>query len=120
MQESSAVRAEHLWFSYGTGEPILEDVSFAIPAGSITAIIGPNGSGKTTLLRVLLGLLTPSRGEVWVLGQQPSRVRRAIAYVPQRFSLDRSFPITVMEFLQLSHPRCCKEKITNLNNRTFV
>ena len=105
------MRAEKLWFTYGSQETTLEDLTFSIPAGSITAIIGPNGSGKTTLLRVLLGLLTPTSGQVWVLGRQPSKVRAAMAYVPQRFSVDRSFPITVLEFLQLSHSPCSTEKI---------
>jgi ABC-type Mn2+/Zn2+ transport system ATPase subunit len=111
MQDRHAVQAEGLWLSFGSDEPVLQDVSFSIPQESITAIIGPNGSGKTTLLKVLLGFLSPQKGKVWVLGKTPQQARREVAYVPQRFTFDKSFPITVLEFLQLSHPHCPKEKI---------
>jgi len=111
MDDTYAVQAEGLWFSFNSVDPILQDVSFSIPRGSIAAIIGPNGSGKTTLLKVLLGFLIPQRGKVLVLGRTPQQARGEVAYVPQRFTFDKSFPITVMEFLQLSHPKCSKEKI---------
>jgi ABC-type Mn2+/Zn2+ transport system ATPase subunit len=111
VQDEEAVRAEQLWFSFGSDKPVLQDVSFSVPRGSITVVIGPNGSGKATLLKVLLGLLPPQRGEVWVFGKTPQQAREEMAYVPQRFTFDKSFPITVLEFLQLSHPHCSKEKI---------
>jgi len=111
MDDRYAVQAEQLWFSYGSDDPILQDVSFSIPQGSIAAIIGPNGSGKTTLLKILLGFLFPQQGKVWILGKTPQQARGDVAYVSQRFSFDKSFPITVLEFLQLSHPQCAKEKI---------
>lgn len=116
MTEIDAVQAEHLWFSFDSEEPILQDVSFSIPQGSITAVIGPNGSGKSTLLKVLLGFLSPRQGTVRVLGKTPRQARREVAYVPQRFSFDKSFPITVLEFLRFSHPECPKEKIVRYLN----
>lgn len=79
---------------------VLDDVSFDIPAGAITAIIGPNGSGKTTLLKAMLGLI-PHRGSVSLLGQPLRKVHNRIGYVPQRFDFDRTFPLTVQEFLTL-------------------
>jgi zinc transport system ATP-binding protein len=111
MDGPNAVEAERLTFSYNAQEPALQGVSFSIPQGSIAAIIGPNGCGKTTLLKVLLGLLSPQRGTVRILGKTPQEARREAAYVPQRFTFDKSFPITVLEFLQLSHPNCSQEKI---------
>jgi len=111
MPDQYAVQAEGLWLSFGSDEPVLQDISFSIAQGSITAIIGPNGSGKTTLLKVLLGFLSPQEGKVLVLGKTPQQARDEVAYVPQRFAFDKSFPITVLEFLQLSHPLCSKQKI---------
>ncbi|HTP41169.1 MAG TPA: metal ABC transporter ATP-binding protein [Nitrospiria bacterium] len=97
--------------AFEPGNWVLEDVSFSVPQGSIAAVIGPNGSGKTTLLKALLGFVTPQRGRVRVLGRSPRQARGEVAYVPQRFTFDKSFPITVMEFLQFSHPECPTEKI---------
>lgn len=97
--------------AFEPGNWVLEDVSFSVPQGSIAAVIGPNGSGKTTLLKALLGFVTPQRGRVRVLGRSPQQARGEVAYVPQRFTFDKSFPITVMEFLQFSHPECPTEKI---------
>lgn len=63
----AAVRVAGLWRAYGE-RIVLEDVSFALPAGESLVVLGPNGAGKTTLLRVLATLLRPSGGEVSVLG----------------------------------------------------
>ena len=58
-------RAEQVRFTYpGADGPAVDGVSFDVPAGSLTAVVGPNGSGKTTLLRLLLGRLAPDSGHV--------------------------------------------------------
>jgi L-cystine transport system ATP-binding protein len=59
------VRVEHLKKSFGE-KVVIEDVSFAVPEGSVTVILGPSGSGKTTLLRSLNGLELPDSGVVTV------------------------------------------------------
>jgi zinc transport system ATP-binding protein len=80
------------------GVDILSDISFAVEQGEALAVIGPNGAGKTVLFRALLGLL-PHTGTVsWRPGAK-------IGYAPQRFSVDRSAPITVMEFFLLQSRR---------------
>lgn len=48
--------------------PILRDISFTVPRGQVTALVGTNGAGKTTLLRTLAGALRPSSGSIQVLG----------------------------------------------------
>ena len=96
--------------SYGNVS-VLEDVSFTVPSGSITSIIGPNGSGKTTLLKACLGLIPLTRGKIRVLGGTPTEVRRHIGYVPQRFDFDRTFPVTVSEFIEFSAPDVSAKKI---------
>ena len=74
---------------YYGGSYILRDLSFEIPAGKVTALIGRNGVGKTTLLRTLMGLVPARNGEILFYGQSISnakpyeRARAGIAYVPQ-------------------------------------
>ncbi len=86
------------------GRPILWDINLRIQAGRFIGIIGPNGAGKTTLLRVLLGLVSPTRGKVRVYGQPPGTFRRnaqPIGYVPQRSAFDRRFPISVRDAVMM-------------------
>ena len=59
----------HLGHAYGA-EPVLTDVSLAIEAGEVVAVMGPSGSGKSTLLHLLAGLLRPDSGEVHLAGQR--------------------------------------------------
>jgi ATP-binding cassette subfamily B protein RaxB len=64
-----AIRAEDLSFAYGPNDnPVLDKLNFEIPKGSFVAIVGPSGSGKTTLMRIMLGLLPPSSGHIYVDG----------------------------------------------------
>jgi Cu-processing system ATP-binding protein len=66
----------------------VDNVSLAIPAGELLALVGPNGAGKTTLLRMLLGLIRPSGGAARVGGHDAQRdglaARRLLGYLPQR------------------------------------
>ncbi len=96
----NAVSTDNLTVRYGD-QVILDRLSFAIPQKSITAIIGPNGSGKTTLLKALLDLI-PHQGTVRILGTALRHARSDIGYVPQRFTFDASFPITVTEYISLA------------------
>ena len=57
----------------------VDDVSLAVPAGTILGLIGPSGAGKTTTIRVLTGALVPTSGKVSVLGEEPRHFRRADA-----------------------------------------
>ncbi|RSZ34412.1 MULTISPECIES: ATP-binding cassette domain-containing protein [unclassified Variovorax] len=69
----------------------LDDVSLEIPAGTLTALVGPDGAGKTTLLRLMAGLMRADEGELRVLGidvsADPQAVQDRISYMPQRFGL---------------------------------
>ncbi|MDX8439183.1 ABC transporter ATP-binding protein [Mesorhizobium australafricanum] len=77
-------------FAYGEGDgkPVVSDVTFGLPAGKVTALIGPSGSGKSTIADMLLGLLEPTGGRILADGVEiTAQNRRAwrdqVAYVPQ-------------------------------------
>ena len=67
----------------------LDGVSCLVPPGRLTGLLGPNGAGKTTLMRILLGVLTPDGGEVWLDGERLQDVhdRRTWGYMPQERGL---------------------------------
>ncbi|HRD66808.1 MAG TPA: zinc ABC transporter ATP-binding protein ZnuC [Candidatus Competibacter sp.] len=77
------------------GNPILQNITFRVASGEIVALIGPNGAGKSTLVRIVLGLLRPHGGRVWL---QPGL---RIGYMPQRLTVDDTLPLTVQRFVTL-------------------
>jgi zinc transport system ATP-binding protein len=96
MSPEEVVSLEDVWVYYD-GISILEGVSLSVDRGDFLGIIGPNGGGKTTLLKVILGLITPSRGKVYVLNRSPRSSRHFIGYVPQYNLFDRDFPVNVCD-----------------------
>ena len=74
------VEVERLGFRVEAAE-LLSDISFRLPAGGATALIGANGAGKSLLLRLLMGLLTPSQGAIRFAAPD---ARRRIAFVFQK------------------------------------
>lgn len=76
---------------------ILEDVFLRIKKGEFASIVGPNGGGKTTLLKLVLGLISPDKGQIHIFGKSPDRIRHKIGYMPQYAHLDMDFPATVMD-----------------------
>jgi manganese/zinc/iron transport system ATP- binding protein len=77
--------------------PVLWDIDFAIPAGSLVGIVGPNGAGKSTLLKAVMGLLPIASGEVRLFGEPFPSGRQRVGYVPQRESVDWDFPASVLD-----------------------
>ena len=74
-------------YSYGD-RVALDGVSFEITPGVLTGLLGPNGAGKTTLMRIMLGVLTPDRGEVRLRGVAvDSEARQHWGYMPQERGL---------------------------------
>jgi zinc transport system ATP-binding protein len=78
----------------------VEDVSFSVALNTIAALIGPNGSGKTTVIKAILGLIE-YEGEIKVFDKPVEEMYQKVGFVPQRFSFDPTFPITVYEFIFL-------------------
>jgi len=94
------VKLEDVWVLYN-GTPVLEGINLSVEAGDFLGIIGPNGGGKTTLLKVILGLIKPSQGKVWVLGKPPEKSRTLIGYLSQKALFDQDFPISVGEVVMM-------------------
>lgn len=80
-----------------SGLAILEHVNATVPQGSCTVIVGPNGAGKTTLILALIGEMRHD-GDIDVMTGRSGKPLR-LGYVPQRISIDRGMPLTVVEFL---------------------
>ncbi len=83
----------------------LDDLCLHLGRGQLVGLIGPNGAGKSTLLKAILGLVPIAAGSITWDGQPVARVRRRIAYVPQRSSVDWSYPITAETVVRLGLER---------------
>jgi zinc/manganese transport system ATP-binding protein len=75
--------------------PAVHHLSGEVASGALLAIVGPNGAGKSTLFRGLVGILKPLSGSIETGGLD----LRDIAYLPQTADIDRSFPISVYDFV---------------------
>jgi cell division transport system ATP-binding protein len=101
-KDQPAIRLDGVTFSYGR-VPALENVSFCIPPGELTYVVGPSAAGKTTLLKLLHGELKPQRGALLVdrrdlvkaRGRTRRQLRRRVAVVFQDYRLLRR--LTVVE-----------------------
>ncbi len=85
-------------------DPIIRDISFAVPKGSILGIIGPNGAGKTTLFRTISKLMRPWKGSVFYKAADISTMSQKeyaghVAVIPQFRSVPP--PFTVREFISM-------------------
>lgn len=98
MNQAAVLQAHQLTVNYDK-TPVLWDITLEIPSGKIVGIIGPNGAGKSTFIKTALGLLQPMSGKIEFFSQPLKNVRRRIAYVPQRESVDWDFPITVQDLV---------------------
>ncbi len=86
------------------GQDILSNISLEIFNSEYVAIIGPNGGGKTTLIRMLLGLESPTTGEIRLFGKKIKEFKdwHKIGFVPQRAShVDQNFPATALDIVKM-------------------
>ncbi|MFE9434032.1 ABC transporter ATP-binding protein [Streptomyces sp. NPDC006640] len=95
-----AVEAHGLTVRYGRrSAAALDDCSFRLPAGRVSALVGPNGAGKSTLLAAAAGLVRPAAGTLTVLGAGPAEARERVAYLSQNKPLHTQ--LTIAETLRL-------------------
>jgi manganese/zinc/iron transport system ATP- binding protein len=100
MEKTSAVEVMDLTVAY-SDKPVLWDVDLSVPQGVLMAVVGPNGAGKTTLIKAMLDLVPISAGRVLIAGRPYDELRRKVAYVPQRGSVDWDFPTTALDVVMM-------------------
>lgn len=110
------IRAEHLTRSYTMGETVIhavDDISFAIPQGKYTIILGASGAGKSTVLNLIGGMDSPTGGKLWVAGREISGYnkrqlteyrRNSIGFVFQFYNLMAN--LNMLENVELASQIC--------------
>ncbi|MGL5799771.1 MAG: zinc ABC transporter ATP-binding protein ZnuC [Plesiomonas sp.] len=91
---SALIELKNISVTFGD-KTVLNNISLSIHKQKIITLLGPNGAGKSTLVRTVLGLITPTAGQI---------IRKnglKIGYVPQKLHLDTTLPLTVKRFLSL-------------------
>ena len=102
-QTTEGIFAEGVTVTYRNGLTALTDASFAIPQGTITALVGVNGAGKSTLFKAIMGFVPVARGTIRLLGLsvRDALRQRLVAYVPQSEEVDWSFPVLVEDVVMM-------------------
>jgi ATP-binding cassette, subfamily B, bacterial len=97
---------EDVWFRYAQDGPwVMSGMQLTVQPGEKRGIRAPSGWGKTTMLRLLAGLYTPERGRVTIGGQDPTRARGLLLYVPQGVHLSAGTIFENLEVLSAYAPR---------------
>lgn len=113
---------DHVWFAYRDEDWILKDLSFSIPKGSFTAIVGPSGSGKSTIISLLCAFAHPQRGAILVDGRPLREAdvlawRRKIGLVLQEPYL---FPGELLENIRLYNRDIPEQKVQKALERVHA
>jgi manganese/iron transport system ATP-binding protein len=101
--QTDGLTVDGVTVTYRNGHTALVDASFAIPQGTITAVVGVNGSGKSTLFKAIMGFVKLASGQVRVLGmsEKEAQQRNLVAYVPQNEDVDWNFPVLVEDVVMM-------------------
>ncbi|HLW38743.1 MAG TPA: metal ABC transporter ATP-binding protein [Brumimicrobium sp.] len=82
-------------------KPVLWDIHLQVPEGVLMALVGPNGAGKSTLIKAMLGIQKSISGTVDIFGKPYKEMRKKVAYVPQKETVDWDFPTTVVDVVMM-------------------
>jgi ATP-binding cassette subfamily C protein CydCD len=121
-----SVEFDEVSFAYGEDTEILSTVSFEIPAGKTTALVGPSGTGKSTIIELILGFIQPQKGQILV-NQQPLQSLAGKEWMAQIAWVSQNpyiFNTTVMENVRLANPGANHEQVItacqNANAHNFI
>ena len=97
------ILAEDVTVTYPNGHTALWNVSFEIPRGTVTALVGVNGSGKSTLFKSIMGFVPAAKGTIKILGLdvKDALASNLVAYVPQSEEVDWAFPVLVEDVVMM-------------------
>ena len=100
---SAGLVVDNVTVTYRNGHTALDHASFALPVGTIAALVGVNGSGKSTLFKAIMGFVPLASGSVSILGEPAGRAlkRNVVAYVPQAEEVDWNFPVLVEDVVMM-------------------
>lgn len=112
---TGAIRFEDVSFAYREDHPVIHNVSFSIPPGKTTAIIGPSGSGKSTIAKLILRLYEPTSGVITIDGRdyrdyRARSLRKQITSLTQDITM---FHASVRENIAFARPKADIEEILN-------
>jgi ATP-binding cassette subfamily B protein/subfamily B ATP-binding cassette protein MsbA len=107
------VRLEHVTFGYQAGQPVLEDVTFEVPAGATVGLVGATGAGKSTLAALLTRLVDPWEGRISFGGIDIRQVQLASLRAQVALVLQESFllPLTVAQNIAYGRPEASREQV---------
>lgn len=95
---TATLNAEHIYKTYKS-RAVVKDVSITVNTGEVVGLLGPNGAGKTTSFYMIVGLIKPDQGNIYLnsidITQQPlhSRAKMGIGYLPQEASIFRKLTV---------------------------
>ncbi|WP_099826239.1 manganese/iron ABC transporter ATP-binding protein [Oceaniglobus indicus] len=101
--DDAGIMARDVTVTYRNGHTALWDASFAIPRGTITALVGVNGAGKSTMFKAIMGFVPAAAGEIRILGLTVKEAlsQNLVAYVPQSEDVDWAFPVLVEDVVMM-------------------
>ncbi|MCL6706482.1 manganese/iron ABC transporter ATP-binding protein [Pseudomonas sp. R2.Fl] len=101
--DNEGISAKDVSVTYRNGMTALRHASFAIPRGTITALVGVNGAGKSTLFKAIMGFVPVSHGSISILGMTVGEAlaKNLVAYVPQAEEVDWNFPVLVEDVVMM-------------------
>ena len=116
-KKSKVLEAKNLKKIY-KGKIVVKDVSITLKQGQIIGLLGPNGAGKTTSFYMIVGLIKPNGGEIFINGENVSkypiykRAQMGITYLPQEKSIFRNLTVwdNIMAIVEYNEPKKSKRK----------